>query len=405
MTDSRAVAPGKRRSDFPIVTWSLIGLNVAVYAATMFTFSSWKERYDEFYMVFGLVARDAHFFNMLTSCFLHSDVVHLLTNMLFLWLFGRTLERALGAIEYIMVYVGSGLFAAITHLAIVYAFLPQDAELPSLGASGAIAGILGMYAIRFVRHKLHLFGMEIPSALLLLAWLFLQMFLGVFSLYVPTPTLKAVDYWAHMGGFMFGMIVAHLTHLSAVGRKEYLLNDAEDSYRRGTLLDVIRKYEALLRYDTNDPFTRAELGRTWALLDDEEQASKYYSTAIDLYLKTNGGTEAAARYQELLYILPNSQLPQDLLYRLGCYLEESDKPWRAIEVLNKVCPPNGPETECQMAALKVAQIQLNKVSRPHLAAATLEQFLRTYPNSEWRALAEQLLRTAHTNSEKLKADG
>lgn len=388
----RAKTISARKSDFPIVTWSLIGLNIALYAPTaLMPFDNRLELYH----TIGLVAANAGFLNMLTSSFLHSDPVHLLTNMLFLYLFGRSMERVLGALEYILIYVGSGIFAAITHLAIVYAFMSPDAAWdPSLGASGAIAGILGMHALRFARHKFQLLGTDVPSALFLLTWLVLQTFLGLLSLYLTNQALRSVNYWAHLGGFMFGMIVAQLKNMMAQGRKEYLLNDAQESLRRGTLLDVIRKYQALLKYDPDDPFAHAELGRTWALLDDAEQAVPYYTAALDLYLKSGKVAEAGERYEEMQGMLSNVTLPADLLYRLGCYLYESDKPSRAVGVLSKISAENAGQDQYESAILKIAEVQLKGLVRPDLAAVTLERFLQEHPDSRHQETAMEMLQSA-----------
>jgi membrane associated rhomboid family serine protease len=383
----------RKKVDFTVVTWSMIALNVAVFVAIATVPADLRR--PEIYDRFGLVAGSAQFFTMLTSSFLHDGPWHLISNMLFLWLFGRALERALGAIEYIMLYVGSGLFAAVTHLAIVYAFMSSDiAVLPSVGASGAIAGLLGMYAIRFPRHKFRIWGTDVPSALLLLAWLVFQVFMGVFSLYHQSSGVIMVDYWAHMGGFTFGVIVAYLTHTLAVSRKEYLLVDAEDSFKRGTLLDVVRKYEALLRYDSKDPFPHAELARTWALLDDEEEACKYYEIAVGLYLDAGKVPEAATRCQELLRLLPEAKLPATLLYRLSSYLEVSD-PAGAIQALSAInlWHPLSPESE--MALLKTAQLQLHRLNQPESAAATADKFLETYPKSDLRNEARNTLENAY----------
>jgi membrane associated rhomboid family serine protease len=381
-----------KRADFPIVTWSMIALNVAVFIAILAVPEELRSK--EIYEPFGLVARRAQFFSMLTSSFLHDGPLHLLGNMLFLWLFGRALERALGAVEYIMLYVGSGLFAAVTHLAIVYAFLSRDiAAVPSVGASGAIAGLLGMYAIRFSRQKFVVAGVAVPSALLLLGWLVLQVVMGIVMLYNPNPRFISVDYWSHMGGFTFGMIVAYLTHTVAVSRKEYLLTDAEESYKRGTLLDVIRKYETLLRYDPKDPFTLAELARTWALLDDSEEACKYYETAVNLYLDTGKLEDAVNRCQELLRLLPHCTVSAPLLYRISSYLEVSD-PEGAILALSGINTwhPSSPESE--MAFLKIAQLQLHRLNQPETAIATVDQFLEMYPNSQLNDEAKKTLQIA-----------
>jgi membrane associated rhomboid family serine protease len=398
-----------RNYNFPIVTWALIGLNVTAYIAIYISISiaiapdlrqdpeEISRLYQDIYRLYGLTAQNPRLFNMFTSTFLHTGLFHLVTNMILLWLFGRSLERALGAVEYLMLYVGSGLVAAVTHLAIVALFMPGFEDQASVGASGAIAGVLGVYAIRFCRSKFGYLGVEVHSSLLLLVWLILQVFLGVLSLHVDSPGLERVDYWSHIGGFIFGMIIAQITNMARIGRKEYLLTDAQDSFRRGTLLDVVQKYEALLRYDADDAFTNAELGRTWALLEDTEQTVPYYQKAIDLYLKSGRGEEAVSRYQELLHLLPQASISADTLYKVGCYLEESGKPWKAINLLNKILSGHIGSVESEMAALKISQIQL-RASRPELAVATLETFLNSHPNSEWQRFAEQTLESARHNA-------
>jgi len=394
-------AAAKSRYDFPVVTYALISLNVVVYLAI----NAARMQYgDEVYTHYGLTAATPHLRNMFTSSFLHSDLYHLVVNMLFLFIFGRAVERALGVVEYLMLYVGSGIFASVTHLAIVSAFMPDATMQPALGASGSIAGVLGLYAIRFPRNRLRYAGVELHASLLLLTWLILQVFLGILSLYMDNSSLRNVDYWAHMGGFAFGMVVAQLTNMARVGRKEFMLTDAQDSFKRGTLLDVVRKYETLLRYDERDPFTNAELGRTWALLEDAEQAVPYYQTAMDIYLRSGAGDEAYTRYSEMLHLLPNTTVAPDVLYRLGSYLEEAEKPDKAIQILRAVCARPG-AVECEMALLKIGQIQLSRLKRPALAVETLAEFLVRYPNSEWRRFAEQTLGAASATGQGASESG
>jgi hypothetical protein len=279
----------------------------------------------------------------------------------------------------------------------MFAFGPimqEVAEQPSLGASGAIAGILGMYAIRFFRDKVRFLDIEIHPPVLLLIWLMLQVLLGVLSLYVNWPSLKSVDYWAHMGGFIFGILVAYFTHTATVARREYLLTGAEDTYKRGTLLDVVRKYEALLKCDRNDPFANAELGRTWALLGDAEQAMPFYQAAIHLYLKAGKGEEAIARYQELLRILPDSIPQAETLFRLAEWVDEAGKPSKAVGMLARLGSHPKNSADCETALLKIADIQLKRMMKPDQAIVTLRRFLEKYPDSQWRQSAEQALETA-----------
>src|SRR5690606_11937659 len=134
-----------------------------------------------------------------------SDIIHLVVNLLFLWLFGRSVEFAMGGVEYLIFYIGSGFAAAIVHVAIVATFA-LDPTIPAVGASGAIAGVLGVFAIRFFRMKFRVGHIEIPALLVLLGWLMLQAVLGFASLWITSynllavqVNLRSVGYWSHIG--------------------------------------------------------------------------------------------------------------------------------------------------------------------------------------------------------------
>jgi tetratricopeptide (TPR) repeat protein len=192
------------------------------------------------------------------------------------------------------------------------------------------------------------------------------------------------------------MVVAQLTHMARIGAKEYLLTDAQDSFRRGTLLDVVRRFEALLQYDRSDPFTNAELGRTWALLGDEEQATPHYHKAISLYITAGNPVEAFLRQRELLQLLPNTAIDADVLYTLALRLDEVNESSRAIQIFNWIMQFHPDSTEAELALFKKGQLEMNRTDQPDQAVVTLRAFLTKYPTSEWRPFAEQLLES-HLN--------
>jgi membrane associated rhomboid family serine protease len=142
---------------------------------------------------------------LFTSMFMHAGWLHLLGNMLYLWIFGDNIEDRLGHVRFIIFYLICGLVATSSHL-----LFNLNSPIPSLGASGAIAGVLGAYIVMFpgarVRVLLGLFIIPLPAFVVIGGWIFLQLFYGVGSLTGPTDT--SIAYMAHIGGFFAGLIMA-----------------------------------------------------------------------------------------------------------------------------------------------------------------------------------------------------
>jgi membrane associated rhomboid family serine protease len=146
--------------------------------------------------------------SIFVAMFLHGGLLHIGGNMLFLWIFGNNVEDRLGYVVYPLFYVMGGLAAAGLSLA----FGPNS-TIPSLGASGAIGAILGAYLVLFPRARVltlifffFITWIELPASVVLLAWFALQLFSGVGQL--GTHVSGGVAYWAHVGGFGFGALVA-----------------------------------------------------------------------------------------------------------------------------------------------------------------------------------------------------
>jgi rhomboid family protein len=151
---------------------------------------------------------------MFVSMFLHGGFLHIAGNMLYLWIFGDNIEDRLGHFRYLIFYLVCGVVAALAH-----AFANPNSTMPAIGASGAIAGVLGGYLILFPRARVttlipiffFITIREIPAVFLLLFWFVLQLFSGVGSLGVPAAQdVGGVAYFAHIGGFVAGMILVVL---------------------------------------------------------------------------------------------------------------------------------------------------------------------------------------------------
>ncbi len=149
-------------------------------------------------------------FNLLSATFLHGGWLHLLGNMIFLWVFGDNIEDALGSIRYLFTYLlmgaGGSLFHVITH---------PFSDIPLIGASGAIAGVLGCYFILYPRAKVltliplgfFITFARLPAVLFLAFWFVLQLFNALLA---PGMMGQPVAWWAHVGGFIMGLVVGIL---------------------------------------------------------------------------------------------------------------------------------------------------------------------------------------------------
>jgi membrane associated rhomboid family serine protease len=192
------------------VTASLIAVNLII-----FLYQAMLPRYalNQFIEQWGLVPDRLHLSALFTSMFLHGSWMHVLGNMLFLWVFGRNIEDLIGSARFLVFYLLCGLAAALTQI-ITNLYSP----VPTIGASGAIAGVMGAYLIKFPRARivtlLPIFffftTMEIPAALLLLFWFGMQFLSGVGSLTERDYASGGVAFFAHVGGFVAGMLLIRL---------------------------------------------------------------------------------------------------------------------------------------------------------------------------------------------------
>jgi len=145
------------------------------------------------------------------SMFLHGGWLHLLGNMLFLFVFGRSVEDRYGHIKFLFLYFLSGFAGAILHI-----ILNAGSRLPSIGASGAIAGVLGAYFVSFPRARIttliflifFFWTIELPAILVLGYWFLIQFVAGYQMLAIQSATGGGVAWWAHVGGFMTGLMLA-----------------------------------------------------------------------------------------------------------------------------------------------------------------------------------------------------
>jgi membrane associated rhomboid family serine protease len=190
-----------------LVTGTLIALNTIIflYQNTLSTY-----QLNQFVTTWGIVPDDLHLITLLTSMFLHGGWLHLLGNMLFLWVFGRNIEDLVGSARFVAFYLLCGLVAGI-----VQVLANPYARVPTIGASGAIAGVMGAYLIKFPRSQIDTLvlliifftRLTIPAPFYLILWFGMQFLNGVESIGDRNYTGGGVAVFAHIGGFLAGMLL------------------------------------------------------------------------------------------------------------------------------------------------------------------------------------------------------
>ncbi|PIE13531.1 MAG: rhomboid family intramembrane serine protease [Rhodobacterales bacterium] len=193
----------------PFVTYTLISMNIILFISYLGLFND-PRAIDTFYRQWGIlpaqISAGYGYETLVTSMFLHGGYMHILGNMLFLWIFGDNMEDEMGHLGFLLFYVAAGIAAGLIHV-----MFQPDSLVPTVGASGAIAGVMGGYLLLFPRAKVDILLIfiiffkvfTIPAWIMLALWFAIQLFLGV----TADPSTGGVAYWAHAGGFVAGLIL------------------------------------------------------------------------------------------------------------------------------------------------------------------------------------------------------
>ena len=221
----------------PYVTYALIAVNIVVFIHQVMLA---PQQLEQFFQLYAVVPREltASFsaipisvpqsipepLTLITSQFLHGGFLHIAGNMLFLWIFGNNIEDKLGHVKYFIFYITCGILAALAQW-----FFSMQSGIPSLGASGAIAGVMGAYILRFPNAQIRTLVFlgpfivfpNIPAIFFLGLWFVQQALYGIASLGVQTNVgmqSGGIAYWAHAGGFVFGALLGPLLGLFSDSR-------------------------------------------------------------------------------------------------------------------------------------------------------------------------------------------
>ncbi len=205
-----------RSSAFPFINYTLIVVNFLVFFYELSLGRGLDSFIDRWAMTPALVTThplawgDSYppvVTTVLTSMFLHGGWTHVLGNMLFLWVFGDNVEDAMGSLRYLFFYLAAGVAAGAAQI-----FMGADSPVPSLGASGAVSGVLGAYLVLYPGAKvltwvpvLLFLVIRIPAVVFIVLWFLIQFLQGLAS--AGDPSLGGVAWWAHVGGFVAGVLM------------------------------------------------------------------------------------------------------------------------------------------------------------------------------------------------------
>ena len=212
----------------PIINWTLIVLNVFIFFFTL----SLGDDAQKFVQIFGVIPyrflNDFDLFEVSTifsSMFLHGGWAHIFSNMLALYIFGDNVEDRLGSVRYLLFYLMTGIAAALTHI-----YLNQNSGIPTIGASGAISGVMAGYLVLYPTAKVITvfpilffpYIIELPAIIYTGVWFITQFFSGVLSIVSNTQAFGGIAYWAHIGGFISGIVFLPILLTKKYKRRRYI---------------------------------------------------------------------------------------------------------------------------------------------------------------------------------------
>ena len=194
----------------PVVTICLIVANLLVFLNEFWLGLVDPYSLNQFMAEYSLRPAYFHWENVLTAMFVHANWMHVLGNMLFLWVFGDNVEDILGHAKYLGFYLLCGVCAALAQI-----LLDPSSRIPMVGASGAIAGVMGAYLVKFPRSRvvmltwlIIIFTFDLPAWLMLVYWFFMQVFGGFGQ--IAEANQGGTAFAAHVGGFVAGIVLIHL---------------------------------------------------------------------------------------------------------------------------------------------------------------------------------------------------
>lgn len=354
------------------------------------------------YTHLGMVPASLTWYAPLTYVLLHQDVWHLSTNMAFLAVFGASVEDAVGWRRFLLLYYGGAVATGAVQTGAVL-LLHGDKYSPIVGASGAVATIVGAFAVRFYRSRVRFLGLpfSVPAVMLVALVMLMEMGQALYDVLRAEGGLARTDaHWAHLAGFVLGVGAGHAMRFVSVARGEYALTDAVRARDRGASRSAISRLSTILARNPDDHKARVQLAAAWADLGDMEQAEREYLRAIAGLLDSGARVSAAAAAVALWKVSPETRLPIHHLAEIARVLQESGQDSDALETYKRLVAWYPDSSDAASALVRCGTIRLRRLGDYAGAVRDFERYLQTHPEGDLRDVAEGLLREArgHTGA-------
>ncbi len=381
----------------PVATLSIVGLNLLVFGLTAF-----GGRGGALFRSLAFVPAHFQLYTLLTSTFLHAGFLHVSLNLLYLWIFGSVLEDRMGWVRYVATYAVCGVLSNMAQAVVVVSFLPQNAGIPIVGASGAIAGLLGMFLVRFyyVRVKVVSVAMlffqgvyrasisRLNAAGAMLLWILIQLGYGLATSSSP---ISLTAYWSHVSGFSMGLMLGLVggLHKEAAMEKKFL--KARRYFEEGKWFASMGEAIEYLRIRPLDPNARTLLARAFLLTGQRKQAAAEYARAVSIELSRGGESAALECYGELKRVAPEFVLPAASQLAMARCLEGRGRPDLAAEAYLAFGQTYPFKQKAPAAILKSAEIYCAKLNDLDKAGESYHKVRALFPQTPWALHARRKL--------------
>ncbi len=375
------------REDYP-VTLALIGINFLALLAVLLTSC---EGLQTLFTRYGLVPGSPRPHQLITYMFLHGGIIHFFFNMLFLWLFGKVVESIFGHGRFLLFYFGGGLAAALSQLAICHAS-GVALDIPMVGASGAIAAVLGVFLVRyyfvkiemrwffffFLFFRIYTFHLR-AWVFLLLLWFIPQLIFGLLSL----GYFSGVAYWAHIGGFLFGAILGLQMNLLREAKAELSYIKGKDASWSGDERSRMHLRESISASPKNTR-PRLDLAQSHIKEQQPDDAVREYVAAFNIAYQA-GDVEEALSIYHMAFALKQDELilSEEMEFEVGTNCAKHahyELGFLIFEKLHRLRPDH-PKTEQILA--KLISLASNKLAKYREAHEYFQKLKSRFPQSRY----------------------
>jgi membrane associated rhomboid family serine protease len=302
---------------------------------------------------------------LLTSQFIHQSTLHLALNMLLLWAFGRRVESGLGSGLFTVLYLGSGVFAGLLHVAVAHVF-NVELDLTASGASGAVAGVMGAYASIYPgqRFRIPRLGVDVAGVTIILAWLAWEAAQAIAALQRDMEV--GVGHWAHVGGLVCGLLIGPLMYGSP----------SEDP------LEPSRRPPPRKRGDESAELPAPET-------NPSVTAAQGAAAAVERLTRIGERTHALALYGQAIAEGRALHLPGPVEFHIAVWLTEQRDWAAACDAFLSVAHSEREPELAASALFRALQLAEEHLRRPQLAERLRQELRFRFPQSRWTTLASE----------------